>query len=137
MVKKIIHSYWPILFIVVIWLIFVHPYFFKNLVPFPSRYLVDFFPPWNNLYAHPYKNGAMPDIITQIYPWKQLTIDSWKSGQIPGWNPYQFSGNPHLANVQSAAFTPFNLLFFVLSFIDAWSVLVLLQPFLAGLFMYL
>ena len=137
MVKKIIHSYWPILFIVVIWLIFVHPYVFKNLVPFPSRYLVDFFPPWNNLYAHPYKNGAMPDIITQIYPWKQLTIDSWKSGQIPGWNPYQFSGNPHLANVQSAAFTPFNLLFFVLSFIDAWSVLVLLQPFLAGLFMYL
>src|SRR3989344_2832146 len=137
MVKKIIHSYWPILFIVVIWLIFVHPYFFKNLVPFPSRYLVDFFPPWNNLYAHPYKNGAMPDIITQIYPWKQLTIDSWKSGQIPGWNPYQFSGNPHLANVQSAVFTPFNLLFFILPFIDAWSVLILLQPLLAGLFMYL
>ena len=104
MVKKIIHSYWPILFIVVIWLIFVHPYVFKNLVPFPSRYLVDFFPPWNNLYAHPYKNGAMPDIITQIYPWKHFTIETFKNGQIPLWNPYSFSGTPLLANFQSAVF---------------------------------
>ncbi|MCR4264095.1 MAG: YfhO family protein [Candidatus Roizmanbacteria bacterium] len=136
MTKRLL-KHWPVLFIIAVWFIFSHPYFLNNLVPFPSRYLVDFFPPWNNLYAHPYKNGAMPDIITQIYPWKQLTIDSWKSGQVPGWNPYQFSGNPHLANVQSAVFTPFNLLFFVLPFIDAWSVLILLQPLLAGLFMYL
>jgi hypothetical protein len=26
----------------------------------------------------PVKNNAMPDLITQIYPWKIQTIDSWK-----------------------------------------------------------
>lgn len=127
----------PVLCIVSVWIIFSSPYFFKGLVPFPSTYLVTFFNPWNNYYGMPVKNGAMPDVITQIYPWKKITIESIKMGVMPVWNPYQFSGNPHLANVQSAVFTPFNLLFFILPFIDAWSILILLQPLCAGLFMYL
>jgi len=127
----------PLLFIVIVWLVFSSPYFFKQRVPFPSDYLVSFFNPWTNYYGMPVKNGAMPDVITQIYPWKKITIDSLKSGVLPLWNPYQFSGNPHLANVQSAVFTPFNLLFFVLPFVDAWSLLVLLQPLCAAIFMYL
>ncbi|MDP2585289.1 MAG: YfhO family protein, partial [Candidatus Levybacteria bacterium] len=44
--------------------------------------------------------------------------------------------NPLLANYQSAALSPFNILFFILPFVDAWSILVLLQPLLASLFMY-
>lgn len=128
---------WPIGIILFAWLIFAAPYFFKGLVPFPSRYLVTFFPPWNASYGMPVKNNAMPDVITQIYPWKKLTIDTWKKGEIPLWNPYSFSGTPHLANYQSAVLSPFNLLFFVLPEIDAWSLMILLQPFLAGLFMYI
>lgn len=135
--KKILTKYWAVIFIIGVWLIFVHPYFIKGLVPFPSRYLVDFFPPWNNFFGMPVKNNAMPDIITQIYPWKQLVIESWKQGQIPFWNPYQFAGSPHLANFQSAAFTPFNILFFILPFVDAWSFLILFQPLLAGFFTYI
>ena len=129
-------KYWPIFFIVGLWVIFSAPYFFKGLVPFPSDYLVSFFPPWNAQYGMPVKNNAMPDVITQIFPWKKFTIDTWKSGEIPLWNPYSFSGTPHAGNIQSAVFSPFNVLFFVLPFIDAWSVLVLIQPLLAGLFMY-
>lgn len=53
----------------------------------------------------------MPDVTTQIYPWKKLTIDTYKSGYIPVWNPYSFSGNPQLANFQTAVFSPFNILF--------------------------
>jgi hypothetical protein len=79
----------------------------------------------------------MPDIHGQIYPWKKFTIDTFISGEIPLWNPYSFAGNPHLANYQSAVFSPFNLLFFVFSFIDAWSILILAEPLLAGFFMYL
>jgi len=138
-IKNFISKFWPIIFIFIIWFIFASPYFLKNKVPFPSTYQVNNFAPWsaNSQFWGPVKNGAMPDIITQIYPWKNLVIDSWKTGQVPLWNPYSFSGTPLLANYQSAVFSPFNILFFILPFVDAWSILVLLQPLLAGLFMYL
>lgn len=134
---KTTKRFWPVAVIIFVWLLFSAPYFFKGLVPFPSRYLVTFFPPWNAVYGMPVKNNAMPDVITQIYPWKKLTIDTWKNGEIPLWNPYSFSGTPHLANYQSAVLSPINLLFFILPFLDAWSIMILLQPLLAGFFMYL
>lgn len=135
--KQIIVKYWPILTIFFIWFIFAFPYIFRGLVPLPSRYLVDFFAPWSGFYGMPVKNNAMPDVITQLYPWKKVVVESWKQFQIPGWNPYQFAGYPLLGNVQSAAWTPLNILFFILPFIDAWSMLVLLQPIAAGFGMYL
>jgi len=137
--KNKILNYWPVIVIFIIWFIFANPYFLKNKVPFPSNYQVNNFAPWstNSKFWGPVKNSAMPDIITQIYPWRHLAISFWKQGQIPLWNPYTFSGNPLLANYQSAALSPFNILFFILPFADAWSILVLLQPLLASLFMYL
>ena len=124
-----------VIFLLVI--IFSWPYLSSGLVPFASTYLVDFFPPWNAYFTMPVKNNAMPDIITQIYPWRKLTIETFKMGQWPLWNPYNFSGNPHLANFQSAPFHPLNFLFFLLPRIDAWSIIVLLQPLLAAIFTYL
>lgn len=129
----------PFLYIVAIWIIFSSPYFFQGKVPFPSTYQVNHFKPWSmyEKYWGPVENGAMPDLVDQIYPWKHFTIESWKSGEVPLWNPYNFSGNPHLANFQSAVFTPFNLLFFILPFVDSWTILILLQPLLAGFFTYI
>ncbi len=135
--KQLLIRCWPVLFIIIVWFVFAQPYFLKGLVPFPSKYQVTFFPPWSAQYGMPVKNNAMPDIITQIYPWKRLTIETWKMGQVPLWNPYSFSGTPHLANYQSAVLSPVNLLFFILPEVHAWSVMILLQPLLAGLFMYL
>jgi len=132
-------KFWPVIFIFLIWFIFARPYFLNNKVPFPSNYQVNNFAPWsaNSKFWGPVKNGAMPDIITQIYPWRHLAIDIWKQGQVPLWNSYAFSGNPLLANYQSSVLSPLNILFLILPFVDAWSVLVLLQPLLAGLFTYL
>lgn len=137
--QKIIKKSWAYLFIFLVWFIFASPFFIKDSVPYPSTYQVNFFAPWSTYseLASPVKNNAMPDIISQIYPWKYLSIQAYLSGQIPFWNPYSFSGTPHLANYQSAVFSPFNLLFFILPFIDAWSLSVLLQPLLAGIFMFL
>lgn len=137
--KMIIKKFWAILFIFLVWLVFASPYFFRGLVPYSSTYQVNHFAPWAayNQFWGPVKNGAMPDVTSQIYPWKKLTIDILKSGQIPFWNPYSFSGTPHLANYQSAVLSPFNLVFFIFSFVDAWSLLVLLQPLLAGLFTFM
>lgn len=135
--KKILLKIWPALAIAAVWLIFSSPYFVKGLVPFPSRYLATFFPPWSAEYGMPVKNNAMPDVITQIYPWKKISMATWKQGEVPLWNPYSFSGTPQLGNYQSAVLSPFNLLFFILPMVHAWSILVLLQPLLAGLLMYL
>lgn len=135
--KKIIVKYWGVLFLVLAWGIFSSPFFIKGLLPFPTRYLVTTFAPWSTQYGMPVKSGSMPDVITQIYPWKNLTIESWKRGQIPLWNPYSFSGTVHAANYQTAVFSPLNLLYFIFSQPIAWSVSVLLQPLLAGVFMYL
>ncbi len=130
-------KFWPIGFIFIIWFIFSSPYFIQNKIPFASDYLVNFFSPWNSYhgFASAVKNNAMSDVIGQILPWKAFTVDSLKNGIIPLWNPYSFSGTPHLANYQSAVLSPLNLIFFVLPFVDAWSILVLFQPLLAGIFM--
>lgn len=136
-VRVLLLKYWAVVFIVAVWAIFASPYVLQGKVPFPSTYQVTFFPPWSAAYGMPVKNNAMPDVITQIYPWKMLTIETWKQGSVPLWNPYSFAGTPHAANFQTAVFSPFNLLFFVLPQVDAWSVLILLQPLLAGLFMFL
>lgn len=135
-VSRIFHL-WPFGILVAVWLMFVSPYVLHGLVPFPSKYLATFFPPWSAVYGMPVKNNAMPDVITQIFPWKHVTVASWHMGEIPLWNPYSFSGTQLAGNYQSAVFSPVNLLFFLLPFVHAWSIMILLQPILAGIFMYL
>ncbi|HVZ58149.1 MAG TPA: YfhO family protein, partial [Patescibacteria group bacterium] len=136
---KKINPYLGLLIVFLLWFVFASPYFLHHLVPFPTRQLVAFFEPWNQYdkYAGPVKNNAMPDVVTQIYPWKHFTITELKKGHVPLWNPFNFSGNPALANFQTAIFSPFNLFYFLLPFIDAWSIVILLQPLLAGFFVYL
>lgn len=134
--SKIKYGLLPISIIFLVWFVFASPFFLKGLVPFPSRYQVTFFQPWQPYYGMPNKNNAMPDIITQIYPWRYQSIQSWKEGGFGLWNPYSFSGTVHAANYQSAPYFPLNILFFLFPFIDAWSLLVLLQPLVAGLGMY-
>ncbi len=137
MVKNLI-KIWPVLIIFFVWFAFSSPYFLKGLAPFPSDYLMNNFDPWNeyDLSTGPVKNSAAPDVITQIYPWKRLVIDTLKEGAFPLWNPYSFSGTPLLANYQSAALSPLNLLYFILPFEDGWSISILLQPLLAGIFTF-
>lgn len=127
----------PFAVVVVLWLIFTAPFWLKGQLPFPTKYLVSFFPPWSATYAMPVKNAAMPDVITQIYPWKHLTIATWKIAQVPLWNPYSFAGTFHAGNYQSAVFSPTNLLYALLPAPAAWSIVVLLQPLVAGWGMYL
>lgn len=43
----------------------------------------------------------------QFYPWRNLSFEMVRSGQLPFWNPYNGAGAPLLANYQSQAFYPF------------------------------
>lgn len=134
---KSIKKFWPIIGIFLLVAVFAYPYWLKGFIPFSSDYLVTFFAPWQYFFGMPVKNAAMPDIVGQMYPWKHLVIGLWKNGVIPLWNPNVFSGTPLLGNFQSAVFHPLNFLFFILPESDAWSIMILLQPLLAGFFTYL
>lgn len=131
--------FYPIIFIVIVWFIFASPVFLQNKIAFPSDYQVNSSSLWNQYekFWGPVKNPAMPDVVDQIYPWKKFAIDSLKNGEIPLWNPYSFSGTPHLANYQSSTFSITNLFYFIFDFKNAWSLAVIIQPLLAGLFTYI
>jgi len=134
--KKLIKNSGAKLLIIAVFLVFSFPFWGQGKIPFPSSYLVNNFPPWQYYYGFPVRNPAMPDIGSQIFPWRDIAINLLKQGQWPLWNPYNFSGTPLLANYQSAAFHPGNFLFWVLPTASAWSILVLLPLFLAPLFTF-
>jgi len=123
--------------------LFFYQTIFRGRVPFPGDILVSDFQPWRSASYLGYNAGGIPnkaqypDTIRQMYPWKTAVIESLRIGKLPLWNPYNFSGSPLLANFQSSALYPLGLLYMTLPQIDAWTVLVILQPLLAVLFTYL
>lgn len=134
---------WPILVLILAVSIFFKPFLLQGKLPIPSDTIVGLYHPFRDLYAQdypngiPFKNFIITDPIRQQYSWRQISVDLLKRGELPLWNPYTFAGSPLLGNHQSAPFYPLNVLFFVLSFPIAWSILILLQPLLASVFMYL
>ena len=139
MIKKI----WPGFILIFISLIFFWQSFTKGFIPIPSDTIVGLYYPFRDFYAKeyprgiPFKNFMVTDPVRQQYPWKYLSISLEKNLQIPLWNPYTFSGQPLMGNLQSGTLYPINLIFFVLPFEAAWSFYIFLEPILAGIFMYL
>ncbi len=135
--------YFYLLIIVLAVLVFFWQFLLKGLLPIPSDTIVGLYYPFREIYQKtnpngvPYKNFLVTDPVRQQYPWRNLVIQAEKNLSLPLWNPYNFAGYPLLANFQSAVFYPFNLLFFVLPFSFSWSLLIIIQPILAGLFLYL
>lgn len=122
-------------------------FFYKTIffgkLPVPSDDLVGLYHPWRDAYAHtfqngvPYKNFLITDPVRQQIPWRKQVIDAFKSGHMPLWDATSFSGAPLLGNIQSGALYPLNFFFFLFPFETAWSILIISQPLLAGIFLYL
>ena len=77
------------------------------------------------------------DTFTYFYPNEQFAANSLRSGVLPLWNPYLFSGVPFIANMQTAVFYPLNLVFLLFSVPRAYACSVVLHVFLAAAFTYL
>lgn len=131
-----------IVFFILLTAIFFKGLFLQSNLPIPSDTIVGLYYPFRDIFSKtnpngvPYKNFLVTDPVRQQIPWKTLVVEAEKKFSLPIWNPYNFAGAPLLANFQSSAFSPFNLLFFVLPFSSAWSLLIFLQPLLAGLFLF-
>lgn len=139
--KKFKKIFTPALFFLLV-VAFFWQFFFKGLLPIPSDTIVGLYYPFRDIYSTtnpngvPFKNFLTTDPVRQQYPWKTLAVNQVKEGNVPSWNPYNFTGTPLLANFQSSVFYPLSFLFFIMPFDIAWSVLIFLQPLLAGLFLY-
>ena len=137
--KKIV----PLSIIIIVPFIFFWQFFIKGLLPIPADTIIGLYHPFRDFYAKdysrgvPFKNFLITDPIRQQYPWKELAINIEKNWELPLWNPYNFSGYPLLANFQSAAFYPLNILFSMPHFYLSWSFFILFAPLLAGIFLYL
>jgi hypothetical protein len=124
-------------------LVFFWQFLLKGLIPVPADTIIGLYNPYRDYYAAtyprgiPYKNYMITDPVRQQYPWKYLTINLEKKLQIPAWNPYTFMGQPLLANIQSGALYPLNIIFFILPFEYAWGFFILSESLLAAFFMYL
>jgi hypothetical protein len=133
--------FWPYILIISIVLVFFYP-IFKGQVPFPGDLLVNENPYISESFLGyspgGYPNKAQgPDIINEIYPWRYFSVEEVLKGNVPFWNPHNFSGNPQMANLQTAVFYPINIFYFFLPFNVSWTLIILLQHFLAGIFMFL
>jgi len=122
--------------------IFFSPVFLEGKVPFPANLLVSTYGPWKYSPDSEYPNGPPNkpmgfDNIRQIFPYKTINKEYIGKGSIPLWNPYIFSGTPHLAAYDSAVLYPLNILTIGFHPMTAWTILVIIQPLLAGFFMML
>ncbi|MEK7166401.1 MAG: YfhO family protein [Patescibacteria group bacterium] len=123
-------------------IVFFHPFWLTGKLPIPADALVGLYHPWRDAFftqfpnGVPYKNPLITDPFRQQYSYRILAIEELKKGQLPNWNPYSFSGTPLLSNIQSAVWYPLNILFWIFPNEIAWSILVFLQPLLAGVFLY-
>lgn len=130
----------------ILWFLLITVFFypvFKSKIPAPLDTIVGLYHPfrdvvWNNFTSGvPYKNFLTTDPVRQQIPYRFMAIDRLKNGEIFSWNPYSFSGTPLSANIQTGQFYPLNVIFFLLPFPIAWSLIIILGPLLSGIFIYL
>ncbi|GIW61535.1 MAG: hypothetical protein KatS3mg089_0387 [Patescibacteria group bacterium] len=130
------------LLIVFIVSLFFYPLFFQGKLPVPADTIVGLYHPFRDLYSGeypngiPFKNFLITDPVRQQIPWRFISLEIIKEKELPLWNPYAFSGYPLLGNFQSAVFNPLNIFILLLPFWLGWTIIVLLQPILAALFMF-
>ena len=77
------------------------------------------------------------DAVTQFYPWYSFLGETLRSGELPGWNPYQFSGTPFAADPLSGwTYLPAMVFFTLLPLATAAKAYLFFHPLLAGLGVY-
>jgi hypothetical protein len=87
--------------------------------------------------GHVSTNQLTSDTVTEMIPWVLFNRGELAAGRLPLWNPWNASGCPHLANYQSAVFSPFSLPYYFLDLKPALLVSAGLRLLALGLFTYL
>ncbi len=81
-------------------------------------------------------NALVSDLVLQNYPWKQFLRESLEAGEVPLWNPRQFSGIPFLAAGQHSGHYTFSLIYYILPLWLAYGWFTVFHLWVAGAGMY-
>ncbi|MFH0864212.1 MAG: YfhO family protein [Candidatus Gottesmanbacteria bacterium] len=128
--------------LLIIIFIYFYPYIVNKQPLLSGNLLISFYSPWKYEpfigWEHGIPNKPLGiDGLRFFYPLKKEILNQLNENKIPLWNPYNFSGNVLLGNLQSAVLYPINLLYFFTSFNNAWSLSIILVPLISGIFTYL
>ena len=78
-----------------------------------------------------------PDVINQFMPWWTYLGDALRSGNIPGWNPYQIAGTPFVGDPQSGwMYLPSMISFLFFGTVTGIKIYVVLHLILGAFSMY-
>lgn len=76
------------------------------------------------------------DLLNNYYPWKSFLVSEVRSGRLPLWNPYTFSGCPFVGNPLPGVFYPLDLPVLVLPLERFFACYYALHCFLGAAAMY-
>ena len=136
------HIFVSFFFASVITFLIFWQFFLRGLYPFPGNYLLAWYEPWKTDYTAgetikiPHKPVA-DDTFRYLYPPKILSMESFHKLELPLWNPYNGSGMPLFATIQSGFLNPLNIVFFFFENRLAWAIYIILQALLLSFFTYL
>lgn len=110
----------------------------KTLIPTENLYQYPPFDTYRETVGAPEvpHNHLLSDLVLQNYQWKAFIRESLAQGEVPLWNPHQFSGIPFLAAGQQSALYPLSVLYYVLPLTLAYGWFTVVNLWLAGAFMY-
>ncbi len=80
-------------------------------------------------------NHLLSDMVLQNYQWKWFIREQLSQGEIPLWNPHQFSGIPFMAAGQQSALYPLSAIYYTLPLTSAYGWFIVINLWLAGVFM--
>jgi len=80
-------------------------------------------------------NHLLSDMVLQNYQWKWFIREQLAQGEVPLWNPHQFAGIPFLAAGQQSALYPPSVIYYAMPLPSAYGWFIVLNLWLAGLFM--
>lgn len=134
-------SFLPLFVFFVVTVIFYSQSIFNQKVPVPADILLGAYYPWLDYdwgypVSMPVKNPLISDIYSQFYPWKSIIAESYKNFEFPLWNQYSYSGYPLLANFNSGALNPLNILMLIFGDQTGWLLMLMAQMFLSMVSIY-
>lgn len=132
----------PFVVLILVTVFLFWQFFLRSFFLIPGDFLLAWYQPWKSDHI---LNGTISishkpigdDVIRQLFPYKSFIGDSFKSHELPLWNPYNGAGMPFLATMHVGILTPFNVVFILFPDFLGWNVYVMLQLFLLSLFTYL
>ncbi len=77
------------------------------------------------------------DTWSQFFYWRQFAFSELARGELPLWNPYNFSGQPFVGAMQSAIFYPLNWFFLIFDTPFAINLSIAIHCFGTSIFTYL